>query len=108
MNVMPMNPLKVCLFIACLSLVACNSTDPVFSGELPPVAKRAQPADVVTTDSGVFAPGDYLDPSVKLRVHAAKMIGNDFVVAHKLRGSKSPGVSTYKPDEQVRVWRKKK
>jgi hypothetical protein len=54
-----------------------------------------------------IAPGDYLDPSVKLRVHAAKMIGNDFVVAHKLRGSKSPGVSTYKPDDKVRVWRKK-
>ena len=52
-------------------------------------------------------PGDYLDPSVKLRVHAAKMIGNDFVVAHKLRGSKAPGVSTYKPDDTVRVWRKK-
>ena len=55
-----------------------------------------------------IAPGDYLDPSVKLRVHAAKMIGNDFVVAHKLRGSKAPGVSTYKPDDKVRVWRKKK
>lgn len=54
-----------------------------------------------------IAPGDYLDPSVKLRVHAAKMIGNDFVVAHKLRGSKAPGVSTYKPDDKVRVWRKK-
>ena len=54
-----------------------------------------------------IAPGDYLDPSVKLRVHAAKMIGNDLVVAHKLRGSKSPGVSMYKPDETVRVWRKK-
>jgi hypothetical protein len=54
-----------------------------------------------------IAPGDYLDASVKLRVHAAKMIGNDFVVAHKLRGSKSPGVSTYKPDDKVRVWRKK-
>jgi hypothetical protein len=54
-----------------------------------------------------IAPGDYLDPSVKLRVHAAKMIGNDFVVAHKLRGSKSPGVSMYKPDDKVRVWRKK-
>jgi hypothetical protein len=54
-----------------------------------------------------IAPGDYLDASVKLRVHAAKMIGNDFVVAHKLRGSKAPGVSTYKPDETVRVWRKK-
>lgn len=55
-----------------------------------------------------IAPGDYLDASVKLRVHAAKMIGNDFVVAHKLRGSKSPGVSMYKPDDKVRVWRKKK
>jgi hypothetical protein len=44
---------------------------------------------------------------VKVRVHAAKMIGNDFVVAHKLRGSKSPGVSMYKPDDKVRVWRKK-
>lgn len=54
-----------------------------------------------------IAPGDYLDASAKVRVHAAKMIGNDFVVAHRLRGSKSPGVSTYKPDETVRVWRKK-
>lgn len=54
-----------------------------------------------------IVPGDYLDPSVKLRVHAAKMIGNDFVVAHRLRGSKAPGVSTYKPDDTVRVWRKK-
>jgi hypothetical protein len=54
-----------------------------------------------------IAPGDYLDASMKLRVHAAKMIGNDFVVAHKLRGSKAPGVSMYKPDEKVRVWRKK-
>lgn len=54
-----------------------------------------------------IAPGDYLDPAVKVRVHAAKMIGNDFVVAHKLRGSKSPGVSMYRPDEKVRVWRKK-
>jgi hypothetical protein len=54
-----------------------------------------------------IVPGDYLDASVKLRVHAAKMIGNDFVVAHKLRGSKAPGVSTYKPDDKVRVWRKK-
>jgi hypothetical protein len=54
-----------------------------------------------------IAPGDYLDASMKLRVHAAKMIGNDFVVAHKLRGSKAPGVSMYKPDETVRVWRKK-
>jgi protein involved in polysaccharide export with SLBB domain len=65
MNVMPMNPLLVCFFIACLSLVACKSTNPVFSGELPPVAKRAQPADVATTDSGVFAPGDYLELFVK-------------------------------------------
>jgi hypothetical protein len=54
-----------------------------------------------------IAPGDYLDASMKLRVHAAKMIGNDFVVAHKLRGSKAPGVSMYNPDEKVRVWRKK-
>jgi hypothetical protein len=54
-----------------------------------------------------IAPGDYLDASMKLRVHAAKMIGNDFVVAHKLRGSKAPGVSMYSPDEKVRVWRKK-
>ena len=53
-----------------------------------------------------IAPGDYLDASMKLRVHAAKMIGNDFVVAHKLRGSKSPGVSMYHPDDKVRVWRK--
>lgn len=52
-------------------------------------------------------PGDYLDPSAKLRVHAAKMIGNDFVVAHKLRGSKAPGTTSYSPDQMVRVWRKK-
>ena len=54
-----------------------------------------------------IAPGEYIDASMKLRVHAAKMIGNDFVVAHKLRGSKAPGVSMYSPDEKVRVWRKK-
>ncbi|NBT46630.1 MAG: hypothetical protein EBT07_02255 [Actinobacteria bacterium] len=53
-------------------------------------------------------PGDYLDPGVKVRVHAARMIGNNFVVAHRLRGSKAPGVKEYKPDESVRVWRKKK
>ena len=52
-------------------------------------------------------PGDYLDISRKTRVHAAKMIGDNFVVAHKLRGSKAPGVSNYKPDDKVRVWRKK-
>ena len=52
-------------------------------------------------------PGDYLDPAVKLRVHAAKMIGNRMTVAHKLRGSKSPGVTQYDPEEKVRVWRKK-
>ena len=54
-----------------------------------------------------IAPGDYLDASMKLRVHAAKMIGNDFVVAHKLRGSKAPGVSMYSADDKVKVWRKK-
>jgi len=51
--------------------------------------------------------GDYLDISRKTRVHAAKMIGENFTVAHKLRGSKAPGVSMYKPDDKVRVWRKK-
>lgn len=51
--------------------------------------------------------GDYLDVSRKTRVHAAKMIGENFTVAHKLRGSKAPGVSMYKPDDKVRVWRKK-
>lgn len=51
--------------------------------------------------------GDYLDISRKTRVHAAKMIGDNFTVAHKLRGSKAPGVSMYKPDDKVRVWRKK-
>ena len=53
-------------------------------------------------------PGDYLDPSVKVRVHAARMIGNNFVVAHRLRGSKAPGITDYKPDDKVKVWRKKK
>ena len=52
-------------------------------------------------------PGDYLDSTVKLRVHAAKMIGNDFVVAHKLRGSKAPGITSYHPEQEVKVWRKK-
>lgn len=55
-----------------------------------------------------IAPGDYLDPSVKVRVHAARMIGSNFTVAHKLRGSKSPGITDYKPDQIVKVWRKKK
>lgn len=54
-----------------------------------------------------IVPGDFLDSTAKIRVHAAKMIGNDFVVAHKLRGSKSPGITSYKPDQKVRVWRKK-
>ena len=65
MNVMPTNPLKICLFIACLSLVGCKSADPVFSGQLPPVTKIMQTADVAKTDSGVFAPGDYLELFVK-------------------------------------------
>jgi len=52
-------------------------------------------------------PGDYLDPNVKVRVHAARMIGDNIVVAHKLRGSKAPGVTSYHPDQEVRVWRKK-
>lgn len=52
--------------------------------------------------------GDYLDSSAKVRVHAAKMIGPNMVAAHKLRGSKAPGVSSFKPDDKVRVWRKKK
>jgi len=52
-------------------------------------------------------PGDYLDTTQKLRVHAVKMIGDDVVAAHRLRGSKAPGVTSYKPDAKVRVWRKK-
>ena len=51
--------------------------------------------------------GDYLDISRKTRVHAARMIGENFTVAHKLRGSKSPGITDYKPDQVVKVWRKK-
>ena len=51
--------------------------------------------------------GDYLDSTRKIRVHAAKMIGENFTVAHKLRGSKAPGITDYKPDQTVRVWRKK-
>jgi hypothetical protein len=53
-------------------------------------------------------PGDYLDAGVKVRVHAARMIGDNFTVAHRLRGSKSPGITDYKPDQVVKVWRKKK
>ena len=53
-------------------------------------------------------PGDYLDSSMKVRVHAARMIGSNFTVAHRLRGSKAPGITDYKPDQTVRVWRKKK
>jgi hypothetical protein len=52
-------------------------------------------------------PGDYLDSTRKVRVHAVKMIGEDLVAAHRLRGSKAPGVTHYKPDAKVKVWRKK-
>jgi len=52
--------------------------------------------------------GDYLDASAKIRIHAVKQIGANMVAAHKLRGSKAPGVSSFKPDDKVRVWRKKK
>lgn len=52
-------------------------------------------------------PGDYLDSTQKIRVHAVKMIGDELVAAHRLRGSKAPGMSSYKPDAKVRVWRKK-
>jgi hypothetical protein len=52
-------------------------------------------------------PGDYLDSAQKIRVHAVKMIGEELVAAHRLRGSKAPGVTSYKPDAKVRVWRKK-
>jgi len=51
-------------------------------------------------------PGDRLDPAGKVRVHAARMIGKRFTVAHKTRGSKSPGMSDYDPDQIVRIWRK--
>lgn len=51
--------------------------------------------------------GDRLDATGKVRVHAAKMIGDRMMAAHKLRGSKAPGMNSYKPDQQVTVWRKK-
>ena len=51
-------------------------------------------------------PGDRLDVSGKLRVHAARMIGDKMVAAHKLRGSKAPGVTSYDPHQIVKVWRK--
>ena len=51
-------------------------------------------------------PGDRLDPAGKVRVHAARMIGKRFTVAHKTRGSKAPGMSSYDPDQIVKVWRK--
>jgi hypothetical protein len=34
------------------------------------------------------------------------MIGDKMVAAHRLRGSKAPGVTSYDPDQIVRVWRK--
>lgn len=52
-------------------------------------------------------PGDRLDISGKVRVHAVKPIGDKIGAAHKTRGSKSGGISMYSPDQQVRVWRKK-
>ena len=51
-------------------------------------------------------PGDRLDSSGKIRVHAAKMIGDKMVAAHKLKGSKAPGITSYHPDQMVKVWRK--
>ena len=51
-------------------------------------------------------PGDRLDSAGKLRVHAARIIGKKMVAAHKLKGSKSPGITEYDPDQIVRVWRK--
>ena len=51
--------------------------------------------------------GDRLDATGKVRVHAAKMIGDRMMAAHKLRGSKAQGMNSYKPDQQVTVWRKK-
>ena len=51
-------------------------------------------------------PGDRLDAAGKVRVHAARMIGENMVAAHKLRGSKAPGMNSYHPDDMVKVWRK--
>ena len=50
--------------------------------------------------------GDRLDATGKVRVHAAKMIGDRMMAAHKLRGSKAPGMNSYHPDDMVKVWRK--
>ena len=49
--------------------------------------------------------GDRLDMSGKVRVHAVKKIGENIVAAHRLRGSKSPSITSYDPDDQVTVWR---
>ena len=51
-------------------------------------------------------PGDRLDAAGKVRVHAAKTIGERMMAAHTLRGSKAPGMSSYHPDDMVKVWRK--
>lgn len=51
-------------------------------------------------------PGDFLDMAGKVRVHAARQVGESIFVAHKLRGSKAPGMSSFEPDKQVAVYRK--
>jgi len=51
-------------------------------------------------------PGDYLDITGKTKVHAVRMIGQYFTVAHKTRGARSGNITEFQPGHIVRVWRK--
>ena len=69
------------------------------------MTKRSQEFHKARIAASEIQVGDRLDISGKVRVHAVKKIGENIVAAHRLRGSKSPGVTSYNPDDQVTVWR---
>lgn len=65
MNLKPMTHFKVCLLIATFGLYSCANQEAVLSGDLPPPQKRAITVDSTILDSGLFAPGDFLELFVK-------------------------------------------